>query len=195
MRQLSEPLILHSVNLELACEQAERRFLRRTGATLNFQDAADLRAHMLGEAWKLAAGFDASRDARGRAGCVTYLDRLLAGRVVDWMRGRAGDARYPNLLERKRSISQALSLDAPVGNGARADDDSRNDPLGAIVPDRGGDLADGRSAACGGHLSRGDSSESRDRALIRSRVTRLARERAEAARERAYERALSRRTG
>ena len=195
MRQLSEPLILHGVDVEQLCEQVERRFLRRTGTTLSYHDALDLRAYLLAEAWRLAEGFDSTRDKRGEAGCITYLDRVLSGRLVDWVRVRAGDGRYPNLLEAKRRVSQPLSFDAPIGDGNVGDGDNRTEVLGAVIPDRASDPADRGSPACAGLLAEGDRSFARDRELVRRRAALLARRRAEADKRRSRERVLSRQAG
>ena len=195
MRQLSEPLVIHGVDVEEVCAQVEQRFLRSSGATLSLHDREDLRAYLIEQAWAIAERFEPARDKRGVAGFYTFAARLLDGRLVDWVRVRAGDGRYPKLLEAKRNVSQPLSLDAPIGDGNVLDGDNRPELLGAVIPDGQGDPAEGRGPLCDGLLGGGDRNFARDLALVRRRAALLARRRAEADKRRSRERVLSRQAG
>jgi hypothetical protein len=106
---LSQRWSLHDVeDVEGLCGKALDARLRRFGATLKEDDNEDAMAFLLARAWWLYLRFDPWHEATDRRSFSTFLYRRLYNfEVINWIRLRFGDSRYPN-----RPVVLSLDFDA-----------------------------------------------------------------------------------
>jgi hypothetical protein len=127
---LSQRWQLHDVeDVERLCGRALENRLRRWGAALDEQDNEDAISFLLARSWVLYLKFDPWFEATHKRSFSTFLyRRLYSFEVINWIRIRFGDSRYPD-----RPV--VLSLDYYDADGELGE-------LDELVPDGQGDPAD-----------------------------------------------------
>jgi hypothetical protein len=106
---LSQRWSLHDVeDVERLCGKALDDRLRRWGAVLDEQDNEDAVSFLLARAWVLYLRFDPWFEATRKRSFSTFLyRRLYSFEVINWIRLRYGDSRYPD-----RPVVFSLDFDA-----------------------------------------------------------------------------------
>jgi hypothetical protein len=95
---LSQRWSLHDVeDVERLCARALDNRLRRWGAVLDEQDSEDCLAYLIARSWVLYLRFDPWHEATHKRSFSTFLyRRLYSFEVINWLRLRHGDRRYPD---------------------------------------------------------------------------------------------------